>query len=455
MDLEKIVLHGESETVEFKESLQLKDEIGESISSFSNSKGGTILIGISDKREIKGIQIGRKTVTDLAEYIKRNTDPQIFPEIKVCRIDNRKIISIKVTESNEKPVFFKSYAYKRVGDTNQRISSSEIRRLAKESRGKTYWDEQICEEATLEDINEEEVRWFLKEARRERNLNIPIDTSVNEVLMRLNASINGRPTNASILLFAKEPQNFFLQAEVRCVRFKGNEPVKPFIDMKIFKGNIIEQVDKSLDFILEHTPKAVWLAGKAQREEKYAYPPEAIREAIVNAVCHRDYNTPSNAQIRVFDDTIEVWNPGSLPDNWTVEKLKQKHESIPKNPLIANQFFLIKFIEKWGTGTNDMIKECLDWGLPEPEFEDTGTSIVVTFRKTKFTEEYLGKFELNERQLKSIEYLKEHNKMNRKTYCNLCGVEKTVAHKELSYMVKKKIIKMVGKGRTTHYILRT
>lgn len=86
-----------------------------------------------------------------------------------------------------------------------------------------------------------------------------------------------------------------------------------------------------------------------------------------------------------FDDTIEVWNPGSLPDNWTVEKLKQKHESIPKNLLIANQFFLIKFIEKWGTGTNDMIKECLDWGLPEPEFEDTGTSIVVTFRKTKFT----------------------------------------------------------------------
>jgi len=398
MNLKEVVLCGESESLEFKESLQLKDEIGESISSFSNSKGGTILIGVSDKREIRGVQVGRKTVTDLAEYLKRNTDPQIFPEIKVCEIDNKKTISIKVAESTERPVFFKSYAYKRVGDTNQRVSSSEIRRLAKESGVKTYWDEQICEEATLEDIKEE---------------------------------------------------------EVRCVRFKGNEPVKPFIDMKIFKGNIIEQVDKSLDFILEHTPKAVWSAGKAQREEKYAYPPEAIREAVVNAVCHRDYNTPSNAQIRVFDDTIEVWNPGSLPDNWTVEKLKQKHESIPKNPLIANQFFLIKFIEKWGTGTNDMIKECLDWGLPEPEFEDTGTSIVVTFRKTKFTQEYLGKFELNERQLKSIEYLKEHNKINRKTYCNLCGVEKTVAHKELSYMVKKKIIKMVGKGRTTHYILRT
>jgi len=106
MNLEKIVLHGESETVEFKESLQLKDEIGESISSFSNSKGGIVLVGISDKREIKGVQVGKKTVIDLAEYVKRNTDSQIFPEIKVCKIDNKKIISIKVAESIEKPVFF-------------------------------------------------------------------------------------------------------------------------------------------------------------------------------------------------------------------------------------------------------------------------------------------------------------------------------------------------------------
>jgi len=160
MNLKEMVLRCESETTEFKGSLQLKDEVGESISSFSNSKGGIILIGISDKREVRGVQIGRKTVRDLAEYIKKNTDPQIFPQIKVYKIDNKKIVSIKVKESNEKPVFFKSYAYKRVGDTNQRISSSEIRRLAKESGGKTYWVEQICEGASLKDINEEKVRQF-------------------------------------------------------------------------------------------------------------------------------------------------------------------------------------------------------------------------------------------------------------------------------------------------------
>lgn len=185
-------------TTKAAETVTIKSGVHADFDKIIERYRGTILIGVSDKREIRGVQIAKKTVTGSAEYIKRNTDPQIFPEIKVREIDNKKTISIKVAESTEKPAFFKSYAYKRVGDTNQRISSSEIRRLVKESGDKTYWDEQICEEA-----------------RRERNLNIPIDTPVNEVLMRL---------NASILLFAKEPQNFFLQAEVRCVRFEGNEP---------------------------------------------------------------------------------------------------------------------------------------------------------------------------------------------------------------------------------------
>jgi ATP-dependent DNA helicase RecG len=123
-------------------------------------------------------------------------------------------------------------------------------------------------------------------------------------------------------------------------------------------------VNKALNFVLEHTLLSAWLVpGKAEREERNEYPSDAIREAIVNAICHRDYESTGNVQVRIFDDRIEVWNPGSLPEGWTVEKLKQKHESIPKNPLIADQFFLIKFIEKWGTGTIEMVRRCVEWGL--------------------------------------------------------------------------------------------
>ena len=125
-------------------------------------------------------------------------------------------------------------------------------------------------------------------------------------------------------MFGKAPQRFFSQSEVRCARFKGEKAVKPFVDMTVFNADIINQVDKALNFTLEHIPKAVWLVPeKPERQERYLYPPDAVREAIINAICHWDYESVSNVQIRVFDDRVEVWNPGSLPPGWTVEKLKE------------------------------------------------------------------------------------------------------------------------------------
>ncbi|MCK4732072.1 MAG: hypothetical protein KAT65_06385 [Methanophagales archaeon] len=205
---------------------------------------------------------------------------------------------------------------------------------------------------------------------------------------------------------------------------------------------------------LEHIPKSVWLIpGRPKREEKYLYPPDAVREAIINAICHRDYESVSNVQIRVFDDRFEVWNPGALPDGWTVEKLKEEHESVPKNPLIANHFFLVRLIEKWGTGTIEMIKRCEEWGVPEPEFRDTGTSIVVTFRKSEFTEEFLDGLNLNERQKKAVESIKTEKKITRSEYEKMFGISERTANRELSDLVKLSIFNKIGKGPNVYYEL--
>jgi len=318
MDLKKLILPGESETLEFKASLRLKDEIGESVSSFSNSKGGIILIGVSDKREIKGVQIGKKTVMDLAEYIKRNTDPHIFPEIKSSKTDNKSVIAIQVGPADEKPVFFKNYAYKRVGNTNQRISSSEIRRLAKETTKKVYWDEQICEEAALEDIDEERVEWFLKEGKKQGRVNIPIDTPAREVLMRLKLLKNIKPTNSAILLFGKNVEQFFMQSEIKCILLPTSKFVKPYESYQTYSGNLFEQTEKAIIFILENIRRSLWLEpGKIAASSSYEVPEEAIREAIVNAIVHRDYLSPSKVQVRIFPDRIEIWDPilGDYPLN--------------------------------------------------------------------------------------------------------------------------------------------
>ena len=335
-NLPKLIDRGETESLEFKESLRLKEEICQAVSAFCNANGGSILVGVSDDGTIIGVDIGRNTLEELANYIKRNTDPAIFPSVNVLDAEEMEIIAIEVKESAEKPVFFKNHAYKRVGKTNQRISSSEMRKLAKDSGAKVYWDERVCEEAKLEDIDEEKVRPFLRRARFERRLEISPDISVKDALERLNLIKNNKLTNAAILLFGKEPQKFFLQTKLRCALYKGTTPIT-FIDLKIIEGDIIDQVEEAEIFVLAHIKKAAKIVG-FERQEVWEYPITALREAIVNAICHRDYSYSSDITIGLFDDRIEISNPGTLPEPLTPADLKKKHKSIPRNPLVANAF---------------------------------------------------------------------------------------------------------------------
>ncbi|MEA3283005.1 MAG: ATP-binding protein [Euryarchaeota archaeon] len=361
-------------------------------------------------------------------------------------------IEVVISEGVNKPYYLDGTAYKRVGSESPMVPPEELERIILNKK-KRYFDAEICEEADLEDIDDETVRRFLRRVKYERNFNVDPETSVEEVLDRLDLLKNGKLTNAAILLFGKNPQKFFLQAEVRCARFKGTKPVKPFMDMKVFGGNIIDQVRKSLGFVLEHIPMEVYLAGKPEREERYEYPPDAIREAITNAICHRDYETSSNVQIRVFDNRIEVWGCGSLPEPLTPEDLKKDHRSILRNPLIAKSFFLLKYIEQWGTGTNDMINMCLDWGLPEPLFEYVTRDLVVTFGKSRLTDDFLEELELNERQKQAVGYVKENKEISNKIYREINNIGKVVAAKELNELVDKTVFKTVGKARATKYVL--
>ncbi len=190
-----------------------------------------------------------------------------------------------------------------------------------------------------------------------------------------------------------------------------------------------------------------------ERIETWEYPIEAIRESVSNAICHRNYETASNVQIRIFDDRIEVWGCGPLPEPLTPENLKREHKSILRNPLIGKCFFLIKFIEQWGTGTNRMIEQCVEHGLPEPLFEEVAGDFVVTFRKYNISEEILH--ELNERQKKAIEYLLKYKKITNTDYRELnLNISDRTALNDLNELVDKGIIAAKGEKRYRYYILR-
>ena len=168
-----------------------------------------------------------------------------------------------------------------------------------------------------------------------------------------------------------------MQIKLRCALYKGTTPIT-FIDLKIIEGDIIDQVEEAENFVLSHIKKAAKIVG-FERQEVWEYPINALREAIVNAICHRDYAYSSDITIGIFDDRVEISNPGTLPEPLTPEDLKKQHKSIPRNPLVANAFFLIRNIEQWGEGTNKIVKWCLEHGLREPDFEEIAGGFLVRF----------------------------------------------------------------------------
>lgn len=453
MSMMKIIEAGESETTEFKTSLAEWRDVVETISAFSNRGGGLIFVGVGDDCDIIGIDDGKSTLENLANQIKQNTDPVIYPSIRIEDVEGKTIIVVDVKEFEQKPVLAFGRAFMRVGKSSQKIGYEEIRRLALLS-SKVYWDGRVCEGAGLEDIDEGKVRWFLNLAKRERGLDIREDATVDEVLMRLRLSDDDRLTNAAVLLFGKEPERFFTRPDMKCVRFKGTGVTGEMIDFKVVKGNLFDQMVETERFIYNNISLATWIEnGVLQRQERWEYPQKAIREALANAFCHREYETTSSAQVRIFDDRMEIWNPGRLPDGWTVETLKQKHESKPPNPHITEHFFWVKYVEDVGTGTNKIIDWCKEWGFPEPIFEFTETSVIVTLRKT-VSSSNIERLGLNERQKIVVDYVVKHDSITNTKYMELTGVSRRTATSDLAYLVDEGIFVRMGEGkRDFRYVL--
>ena len=393
------------------------------------------------------------TIEQLTNKIISNTEPKIYPDISVRKFEGKNLIVIRVDKYSYDIVLAFSRPYKRVGKSTIKMSKDEYERsILEKHKDKLYFDSQICKEATLDDIDNIKVKKFLERASFERRLEINPNITPKEALRKLNLIKKDKLTNGAILLFGKNPQKFFLQSETRCARFKGIEPLE-FIDMKVFGGNIIDQREDALEFVKEHIQLHAEIKG-TERIERWEYPIEAIREAVTNALCHRNYKISSNVQIRVFDDRIEVWGCGPLPEPLTVEDLRKKHDSVLRNPLIGRCFFLIKYIEQWGTGTNRMIKKCLSSGLPEPLFEEISGNLVVTFRG-KITKEYLEGLDLNKRQIVAMEYIKKIGKITNKNYREMFPeISNETARLDLSTLVRKKLLNKRGEKRGVYYTVR-
>lgn len=317
------------------------------------------------------------------------------------------------------------------------------------------FDDSVCDGATLKDIDSKAVKVFLETAEAAGRLSLKGSRAPKSVLRNFNLLRDGQPTNAAMLLFGKTPERFFNNIQVHCFHFHGTEKHKPIASQQPYTGRIIEVIDQAVEFVLGKIDRSVGTRkNSTQAPVKFEIPRSVITEAIVNAVAHRNYRNNGFGQVLVFADRIEVWNPGELPPGLTPELLRQPHGPIPRNPLIAEPLFRIKYVEKAGTGTTDMIADCRNAGLLEPDFAQHGPHFVVTIWRDWLTQAVLDKLGLTEQEKKLVSLLKDRRKIGNKEYQDVFDVSKATASRHLDALAGKGVLTKVGTtGKGTYYTL--
>jgi ATP-dependent DNA helicase RecG len=447
MNLKNLLKSGESETLEFKEKFD--ERTVESAVAFANANGGTILIGVSDKGTLTGVDIGKETLAKWANQISDKTEPQLIPEIEMLEFEGEKVVAVKVHEYPIKPVSVRGRVFKRVNNSNRSMNAQEIAEMHLQSTGMS-WDRFPAPGKDLEDLDLEKVRGYIRKARASGRKGFGEEENPVQVLKKMELIKDRKPTWAAGLLFCKDEERFLSQAIIHCGRFKDQTLV---IDDRLIEGTLFEQIEETMNFVRKNTNVKFVMTGKPEREEVWDYPLEAIREAVINAVCHRDYPALAHVEIRIYENELIVWSPGGLPLGLTMEDLFKSHASKLRNKGIAEVFFDTGIIEQWGSGIEKMRNYCKEAGLQEPTFEEY-QGFRVVFRKGILDEEYLRGTGLNERQIKAVFYVKEKGRITNKEYQQVGAVKDRLATIELKDLIEKGIFEKIGStGKGTHYIM--
>ena len=366
----------ESQIVELKQIW--KDEYLKTICAFSNSDGGNLYIGVSDDGKIIGIENCNKLVEILPNKI--NNRLGVLVGVKIENIDNKTILEIRVNKTYA-PVSYNGKFYKRSGSNTIELNGSNLTNFLLNKYGKT-WDDIAVEEFSLEEIDLDTIEKF-KRLAKDRVPDIYKEDDLEELLKKMNLYDGKYLKRAAILLFAKNPQKYFIQSHSKIGRFLTETDIQI---SDIIEGNLIDQVDKIMDILRVKYLKAFISYEGTHRREKLEYPYEALKEAVINALIHRDYSNTSNLQIKVFDNKLVMYNGALLSSEVPIEKFDKPHQSKPFNPLIASVFYKAGFIENWGKGTLNIINECIKYGLPKPTYEYEWTAVRITFYKNDFKE---------------------------------------------------------------------
>jgi ATP-dependent DNA helicase RecG len=444
--LDGILGGGETEEVEFKSSFNV--ETIETLVAFANRKGGSVFVGVG-KGRVQGVQLSPESVQQWLNEIKGKTEPSLVPDAELVESQGKTVVVLEVPEYPIKPVSVQGRYYIRKNNSNHLLSTSEVVDLHLRSINLS-WDCYPDHEHSLDSISLEKVQAVIDRmnAKERRIHDAPLAFLHKYSLVR----DSGELTFAAFLLFSREPG---IATTVELGRFQDPITIK---DSARSQHDLIEQVEILFTFVKKHINKEVVVSGKLENTERWQYPLDAVREIVLNMVVHRDYRSAADSVIKVFDDRVEFFNPGSLPDGLSVERLLSgNYRSSPRNRAVATLFKDLGLIEKYGSGIRRVLDLCKAQGLPAPLFEDTPQGFVATL----FSSPKIGglkdglngrlKGGLNPTQHRVLELVRSRPGIQAHEIAAELGMPPDTLDKILSKLAKERKIERRGSKKTGGY----
>lgn len=430
--------------------------LAECLTAFANSDGGTVVLGVDENGRLTEAIWEEEAEGALREAARR-CRPPVPSQWEMIDAPGGALVGISVSRSSELHTLDDGRVFVRSGPLNRLLTGEEVRNLAN-SKGSAEFETEVVPGAKPEDLNNEIVREYLD--RREAR-GAAMTGSVDELLFEIGATDReGNPTTLGILMFGKNPQMFFPQAGVVFVRFSGTEPRGDSGNIGYGRrdeiaGPLARVVERSWNIIFEEMRVGATV-DKLERQELTEYPRFAVREALVNAVAHRDYRIRGRRiEIRMYSDRLEIISPGGLPGYMTLDNLVEEHFS--RNPRLVNGLFQWGYIEELGLGIDQMIEEMVQAGHEPPQFVAKPHAFTVTLQNKRDARTVMPKWtrSMNERQTRALTYIKENGSISNREYQKLCpNVSAETLRLDLVDLVDRGVLLKIGSKKGTHYILK-
>jgi ATP-dependent DNA helicase RecG len=438
----------ENENLEYKRSTSELKEGVISIAAMLNKHGcGELYFGVRNDGIPVGQDVSDKTLRTISQAISSRIEPRVYPIIEVIRLGAKDCVRVEF-EGNESPYYAYGRVYTRVGDEDQQLSPKEIERLILDSsEGRTFWDSQPTDTG-IDEVIEKELMNFIHRAKEAGRLEID-HANVASTLDKLGLQLEGRLQRACEILFCDDNG-----LEVQMAVFAGNDK-DTFLDIRQENGNLFRILREAERYIKRNIRWRVEFGG-LERKEIPEVPFAAMREALVNSFCHRDYKDPKGNEIAIFRDRIEIYNPGKFPEGLTPEDyIIGEERSVLRNPLIANIMYLSKDIEKWGSGLKRIHQECTSNDV-EMEFKTLRTGFVTQFKRKPLPGEVLGERlgeRLGENEERILSLLFEDPSRSIPVIAETIGISTTAVENNIEKLKRKDLLVREGPARGGRWVV--